>query len=502
VTEAAGSHPRARPFRLLIYGLVLASSAAQFAIVPIMPAYAHRFGLSGFQQGMVLGATGLATLAVSVPAGVLSDRFGARRLTLWAGVLMTIATFAQSLAGDFPVLLGSRLIFGVGYGVVWTAGLSWIDRTIPAGSGLGASVASAGAGGVAGPAAAGALVQYFGLTVPWLATAAGFALITIGLGLLRMPARPAPPAAPMAASLRAAAADRNTVCAAAAIVAAGVTTGVSALLVPAQLHAAGASPGRIGLDFSIAGVLFVAGSTLTASAGRRALRKSVICGGMLALAAALSPAVLTAAPLAIVAMLCLTTAARSVLWTVSYPLAAEGARHSSAGLGVVVGLLNGIWAATAVLGPLTAGLAVEHLSPRAVFGLTQAACAAALVAAAVAGRTGHRSRPRDPARSPTWIAVQLRRFAHQPALPVRQAHPILTTAAPAKNAPPGRGRTGPARPGRRASRRGARRIRDALAVNAARAARRADPRPPAFRARAARSDHRRPTTTPPGSRRR
>jgi MFS family permease len=388
VTEAAGSHPRARLFRLLIYGLVLASSAAQFAIVPIMPTYAHRFGLFGFQQGMVLGAIGLATLAVSVPAGALSDRFGARRLTLWAGLLMAIAIFAQSLATDFPALLGSRLVFGIGYGVVWTAGLSWIAGTVPAGSGLGGSVASVGVGGVAGPAASGALVQYFGLAIPLLATAAGFALITIGLGLLRMPARPAAPSAPATASLRAAAADHNTICAAAAIVTAGVTTGVSALLVPAQLHAAGASPGRIGLDFAIAGMLFVAGSTLTASVGRRALSMPVVCGGMLALAAALSPAALTAAPLAIVAMLCVTTAARSVLWTVSYPLAAEGARQNGAGLGVVVGLLNGIWAATTVLGPLAAGLAAEHLSPRAVFGLTEAACTAALAATvAVAWRT-------------------------------------------------------------------------------------------------------------------
>lgn len=461
MTEAAASHTRAGMFRLLIYGLILASSAAQFAIVPIMPTYAHRFGLSGFQEGMVLAATGLATLAISVPAGALSDRFGARRLTLCAGLLMTIATFAQSLAGDFPMLLGSRLIFGIGYGMVWTAGLSWIDRTIRAGSGLGASVASAGVGSVVGPAAEGALVQYFGLTVPWLATAAAFALITAGLCLLRMPARPAPPAAPIAASLRAAVTDRNTICAAAAIVTAGLTTGVCALLVPVQLHAAGASPGRIGLYFSIAGVLFVAGSTLTATAGRRALRKSVICGGTLGLAAALSPAALTAAPLAIIAMLCLTTAARSVLWTVAYPLAAEGARHSGASVGVVVGLLNGIWAGTAVLGPLTAGLAVEHLSARAVFGLTEAVCAAAL-AVAVAWGTGNRSRTRVAARP---------------------------------------GRTSPAPSSARASRRSARRFPDADRRHAARAARRADIGPNTFRARAAHGG-RRPTTTRRSGRRR
>jgi MFS transporter, DHA1 family, solute carrier family 18 (vesicular amine transporter), member 1/2 len=393
VTEAAGKYLRSHMFRLLIYGLVLASSGAQFAIVPVMPIYAQRFGLSGFQQGMVLGATGLATLAVSVPAGALSDRFGARRLTLWAGLVMTFALFTQSLASGFPMLFGSRLVFGIGYGVVWTAGLSWIADTIPAGSGLGGSVASAGVGCVAGPAASGVLVQYFGLMVPLLATAAGFALITIALSLLRVPTRPSAPSAPLVASLRATTGDRNTVCAAAAIVIAGITMGVFALLVPAQLHAAGASTGRIGLYFSIAGMLFVAGSTLTAFVGQRALRIPVICGGMLAIVVALSPGVLTAAPLAIIAMLCITTAARSVVWTISYPLAAEGSRQSSAGLGVVVGLLNAIWAAAAVLSPLGAGVAVEHLSPRTVLGLTQAVCALVLAAtvavAYLARQPGH-----------------------------------------------------------------------------------------------------------------
>jgi len=387
VTEAPGNKPQTRLFRILIYGLVLVSSAGQFAIVPVMPTYAHRFGLSGFQQGAVLAATGLATLAVSVPAGIVSDRVGARRLTLWAGLLMTMALFGQSVAGGFPALLGARLVFGVGYGVVWTAGLSWIADAVPGGSSLGGSVASAGLGGVAGPAASGVLVQYFGLAMPWIVTGTAFALITAGLSLLRTPVRVATAAPPLAAHLRAATANRNTICAAAAIVTAGVSTGVCAVLVPAQLHADGASPGRIGLAFSVAGMLFAVGSTVTAAAGRRAVSIPVICGGMLALMASLSPATLTTAPLAIVATLCTATAARSVLWTVSYPLAAKDSVQNSAGIGVAVGLLNGIWAATAVLGPLTAGLATEHLGPRAIFGLTEVSCAAALAAAAVAWRT-------------------------------------------------------------------------------------------------------------------
>lgn len=375
---AVRSRTKLTIFRLLSFGLVLASAGTQFAVVPVVPDYARQFVLSGLQQGLVLGATGLASLAVSLPAGALADRFGARRLTLAAGLVMTIAMLIQALAGSFAPLLVARLVFGIGYAVVWTAGMSWMAEVAPDGRGLSGSVASAGLGGVAGPAIAGVLVQYFGLASPCFVAAACFAVLTGGLACFRTAQGMPAPSAPMGRSLRNASSDRLTLAAAAAIVTAGLTTGISSLLVPSQLHAEGASPGRIGLVFALAGLVFVAGSSLTAYAGRRAVRTSVILAAMLALALAFSPAALTSAPIAIVAMLCATTAARSVLWTVSYPMAAEGAERSGAGLGVVMGLLNGVWAVTVLAGPLLAGLAAQVASPQAVFGLTAAACVAVL----------------------------------------------------------------------------------------------------------------------------
>jgi MFS family permease len=142
--------------------------------------------------------------------------------------------------------------------------------------------------------------------------------------------------------------------------------------------------------------LFAVGSALTAAFGRRAVNLAVACGGMLVVAGALSLAVVGSTPLLLVAMLCVTTAARSVLWTVSYPLAASaGARSGTGsgagtGLGASVGLLNVIWAATAVLGPLGAGAAAGHLGVPAAFGLTQAVCAAALAVTAVLAWRGRR----------------------------------------------------------------------------------------------------------------
>jgi hypothetical protein len=57
------------------------------------------------------------------------------------------------------------------------------------------------------------------------------------------------------------------------------------------------------------------------------------------------------------------------------------------GLGATVGLLNGIWAATAVVGPLAAGGVAEHLSARVAFALTGISCIATLCLAAATSRT-------------------------------------------------------------------------------------------------------------------
>src|SRR5207247_7334366 len=183
-----------------------------------------------------------------------------------------------------------------------------------------------------------ALAPSLGLAVPLLVTAAGFTVITAGLAALRVPPGPAAPYQATTSGTRAARAKRDLTGAAAAVVTAGVSTGVCALLVPARLHAAGVSPGQTGLDFAVAGILFAVGSALTAAAGRRAVNLPVTCAGMLVLVAALALAVVGTAPLPLVAMLCVTTAARSVLWTVSYPLAASASANGGASIGAGAGL--------------------------------------------------------------------------------------------------------------------------------------------------------------------
>lgn len=387
---SGGDRGRALTLRYLLYGFLLVSGCMQFAVVPLLPAYAHRFGLSHVAQGLVLACTGLATFAVSVPAGAISDRLGARRVTLAAGALMAGAAVIQAFAPDFALLLLSRLVFGAGYGVTWTAGISWLAESSPGGSSLGGSVASAGIGGTIGPALFGLLAEYFGLALPFLLAGVAFLVVTAALALVRLPSPQPAPATRLGPGIAVALNDRFTLSATAVVIVAGMTSGASALLAPNMLHVAGSSTGTIGLAFGLAGLLFVLGSVGTASAGSRGVRLAVALGGMSLLAAALSPAVLSSAPAAVVLMLCGTSAARSVIWTIAYPLGAIGAERSGVGVGLVMGVMNGMWAATAVLSPLFAGAVADRFDPRAAFALTEVACFALVAATFVMALRGRR----------------------------------------------------------------------------------------------------------------
>jgi MFS family permease len=160
---------------------------------------------------------------------------------------------------------------------------------------------------------------------------------------------------------------------------AGASAALVTLLAPLELHASGASDGTIGVAFSVAAVLFIVGSMATKRVGMRAVRLKTVLGAGLVLAFVVSPATASSAPVCVVLMLCATSAIRSVLWAVGYPLGASGANRAGVGLGVVMGLLNLVWALATVISPLLAGALVGHFGARGTFAIAQAVLGAGLV---------------------------------------------------------------------------------------------------------------------------
>ena len=83
-----------RPVVLLLFAAVFVGEAMWSAIVPLIPEFAHRFSLSPLESGFLLASASVAILVVSIPAGVVGERFGVRRVTLVA-----LAVIALSDAG-------------------------------------------------------------------------------------------------------------------------------------------------------------------------------------------------------------------------------------------------------------------------------------------------------------------------------------------------------------------------------------------------------------------
>ncbi len=377
-----------------IYALFFTAGVAQAAIVPLLPRLSAQYALSASETALLLALPGLATLAVSVPSGLAADRFGARRVTLAAGVLLCLSCLAQAAPSLAALLLG-RIVFGVAFGVIWTTGMAWLsDLDDGRGGGrLGPSVTCSSVGIMVGPAVGGVLAQATDTGLPFLLIAVVAALVVMPLMLSGpaaherrkrsaadpaapedAPARPVPAAdqsptqtaaAPAALrSLARQARHPGVGAAAGALMVSGAVSGVSQLLISTGLHQDGISSGRIGLAFSAAAVCYIVVSVAVVRLGDRArtLRFNALATALLSVA--LVPALASGEASALVGALLLTAMPRAAVSTIAYSLASG---TEEGGDGSAFGMVNGAWAAAMVLMPLLAGMVEEHGGARAAY---------------------------------------------------------------------------------------------------------------------------------------
>jgi MFS family permease len=362
--------PRLRPRQVLwlVYGLFLVAGIAQAAIVPLLPRLAGLYALSPSATALLLAVPGLATLIVSVPAGLVADRFGARRATLTAGVLLGVSCLAQAVP-SLAVLFAGRIAFGAAFGVVWTTGVAWLREldTSDGGSRIGPSVTCSSVGVMLGPAVGGVLAQLTGVGVPFLVIAVVVAVVVAPLLL----SGPTPHEERRGAAAQTTDPDRVTAgisagwvvgllrrpgvgAAAGGLAVSGAVSGASQLLITTGLHGYGLSSGRIGLAFSAAAVCYIAASAVTVKLGARVRTLQANAAVTSLLAVALVPALIGGGPVPLMAALLMASVPRAAISTIAYPLASDPA-VSGRSDGLVFGMLNGAWAGAMVLMPLVAG---------------------------------------------------------------------------------------------------------------------------------------------------
>lgn len=119
---------------LVLAAVYLASVAApfnQFKVPPILPTLMERFGVNLSQGGLLMSTVALTGLILALPAGLFVQRLGSRLSGLIAlGCLIAGATLG-ALSPTFGILALSRIIEGVGIGLMGVIAPATIAQWFP-----------------------------------------------------------------------------------------------------------------------------------------------------------------------------------------------------------------------------------------------------------------------------------------------------------------------------------------------------------------------------------
>jgi ACS family glucarate transporter-like MFS transporter len=151
--------------------------------------------LDQIRMGRVFSAFLLGYALCQVPAGMLADRFGARRVLGIAALSWVAATALMAVApaaAALPVLLGARLLLGIGEAPTFPAAAQAVSRHVFAGArgrANGFVIAAIGLGSAIAPPLVTAVMVRFG----WRAALVASSLPALAVALVWLSVRAMPP---------------------------------------------------------------------------------------------------------------------------------------------------------------------------------------------------------------------------------------------------------------------------------------------------------------------
>jgi MFS transporter, ACS family, hexuronate transporter len=106
----------------LFTGAMVGASLFIVSTGALMTFFRSALHLNQTELGCILSIQMLGSVATTSVAGLLTDRFGDKKVVLWSGILMGVSLIAASLIPSYPWLVGWLMMYGIGYAAVAPAG--------------------------------------------------------------------------------------------------------------------------------------------------------------------------------------------------------------------------------------------------------------------------------------------------------------------------------------------------------------------------------------------
>ncbi len=155
----------------------------RFGLPALAPFVREDLALSLLQVGILLAATDVGGFPSFIPTGILSDRWGERRVLRAGGIIVGSAAIIGTLAPSYGVLLLCLAIAGIGVPSGQTAGIKAVVRRFP-GHARGFAIGVRQAGHPVGGMAAALLIPYLAGLGGWRVALAGVGVLCFLFGLL------------------------------------------------------------------------------------------------------------------------------------------------------------------------------------------------------------------------------------------------------------------------------------------------------------------------------
>ncbi len=116
---------------VVVYLASIAAPLNQFKIPPIMPVIMEEFQLNLPQAGLLMSIIAVVGLVLAIPAGILLQRYGSKTIGLIALAFMAAGSVVGALSSAYSTLLSSRVIEGVGIGLIGVVAPATIAMWFP-----------------------------------------------------------------------------------------------------------------------------------------------------------------------------------------------------------------------------------------------------------------------------------------------------------------------------------------------------------------------------------